>query len=115
MNTGYEELTGVEIDFDDSGYLTDSATGLQLSGPISTWTFDLGPLELRAFRLTDEALPLFADGFETGAGPVVRPPTLKTTRSPISDFEFTAHLSRSTSGGDGKLETENQELKTCDG
>ena len=66
VNTARVPLAGVTITFGASGRLTDSATGDLVSPSASSWIVDLDPFELRAFRLTQGPLPLFADGFEFG-------------------------------------------------
>jgi hypothetical protein len=66
VNTARVPLAGVNVTFGETGHITDSATGNQLSSSASSWTVDLDPFELRALRLTNGPLPLFADGFEFG-------------------------------------------------
>ncbi|HSN53399.1 MAG TPA: hypothetical protein VLT32_01950, partial [Candidatus Sulfomarinibacteraceae bacterium] len=56
-------LTAINLDFGETGHLVNSATGELLAVNASSWTVDLDPWELRAFRLATGPVPLFADGF----------------------------------------------------
>jgi hypothetical protein len=69
VNAEREPLTGIHIDFGESGHLTDSASGVLLAVNASSWTLDLDPWELRAFRLTTGPVPLFSNSFESGLAP----------------------------------------------
>jgi hypothetical protein len=69
VNIGYSALSDVSIAFGDIGHLVDSATGTLLAEDVSSWTVNLAPFELRAFRLTTGPVPLFNNGFESGPAP----------------------------------------------
>lgn len=69
VNTERNRLTDVTISFGTSGDLVDAATGALLGNDRSAWTLDLDPFELRALRLTNGPVPLFANGFESGLAP----------------------------------------------
>ncbi len=69
VNAGCTALSDVSITFGVAGHLMDSATGVLLAENVSSWTVDLEPFELRAFRLTSGPVPLFRNGFESGLAP----------------------------------------------
>ena len=69
VNTGASPRTGVTVDFGETGHLVDSASGSLLAAEISSWTLDLDPWELRAFRLTTGPVPIFSNGFDSGLAP----------------------------------------------
>jgi len=69
VNTGASPRTGVTVDFGETGHLVDSASGSLLAAETSSWTLDLDPWELRAFRLTTGPVPIFSNGFDSGLAP----------------------------------------------
>jgi hypothetical protein len=65
-NTNRTPAAGVTVSFAETGHLIDSATGRILEPAASSWTGDLGPYELRAFRIVTGPVPLLVDDFEAG-------------------------------------------------